>query len=119
MKRCCRDSTTHHALEKKRKQCHELMSFMVERTTETGQLRYYGDLYEPMAGCNYQVLYEVDMNKLHSLCSKAGLEIPNSPQWIRSPLKDLVLEEWRKHESNRNSNRPGGVSNPMFVGVRF
>lgn len=94
-------------------------SCVVVRTAETGQLRYYGDLYEPMAGCNYQVLYEVDMNKLHSLCSKAGLEIPNSPQWIRSPLKDLVLEEWRKHESNRNSNRPGGVSNPMFVGVRF
>jgi hypothetical protein len=46
-------------------------SCVVVRTTETGQLRYYGDLYEPMAGCNYKVLYEVDMNKLSSLLLKS------------------------------------------------
>jgi len=90
-------------------------SCVVVRTSETSNLRYYDDLYEPYEGCNYQILYEVPMSTLSSLCAKAGVAKPNMVQWIQSPLKDVVLEEWR---SQATSDRGGAISNPMFVGFR-
>ena len=91
-------------------------SCVVVRTAETGNLRYYGDLYEPAQGCNYEILYELPMSNMSSLCARAGVARPNGPQWIRSPLKDLVLKEW----SSQGSSSGGGQSfnGPMFVGFR-
>jgi len=90
---------------------------VVVRTAESGNLRYYDDLYEPAQGCNYQILYEVPMSNLPSLCAKAGVNRPNTPQWIRSPLKDLILQEWRSRATSGGGGQHS-ISNPMFVGFR-
>ena len=51
-------------------------SCVVVQTSETGNLQYYDDLYEPRPGCNYRILYEVPMSNLPSLCSRAGVPTP-------------------------------------------
>ena len=90
-------------------------SCVVVRTGETGNLKYYGDLYEPAQGCNYEILYELPMSNLPSLCARAGVSKPNGPQWIQSPLKDLVLQKWK---SQGTSGGGQSLSGPMFVGFR-
>ena len=71
---------------------------VVVRTAETVKLRYHDDLYEPMQGCNYQILYEVPMSNMPSLCAQAGVEKPDCVQWILSPLNEVVIREWHKQE---------------------
>lgn len=89
---------------------------VVVRTAETGKLRYHGDLYEPAQGCNYEILYEVPMSNLPSLCARAGVQEPDGPQWVRPPLKDIILQEWRSRSSS--GVRGHSTSKPMFVGFR-
>lgn len=84
-------------------------SCVVVQTSETDRLTYYDDLYEPQRGCNYKVLYEVPMSRLGSLCSKAGVETPHSVDWVKSPLKEVVLEEFKKYQEEAKYNRAGRI----------
>lgn len=72
---------------------------VVVSTSETRVLEYYDDLYEPR-GCDYKVLFEVPMNYLPTLCARAEVKEPNGPQWVRSPLKEIILEYWKQQCSN-------------------
>ena len=90
---------------------------VVVDTSESGNLQYFGDLYEPRPGCNYKILFEVPMDSLPSLYQKAGVARLNTVGWVKSPLKEVVLEYWRNNKSRSNYDY-GYVSNPMFVGIR-
>lgn len=87
-------------------------SAVVVKTTETEDLHYFDDLYEPRAGCDYEVLFEVDVDNLPMLCRKAGVDKPNIVGWVESPLKEVVLEHWsdRSPEAAKRAVVAAGVS---------
>ena len=71
---------------------------VVVKTTETNEnnLQYFGDLYEPRPDCDYKILFEVPMSKLPSLCKKARVNENSVGGWIKSPLKEVILEYWKR-----------------------
>lgn len=78
-------------------------SCVVVRTTETGSLSYFDDLYEPHPGCDYKILFEVPPERLASLCRKAGVNENSCGGWIKEPLKGVILNYW-KENPNAQSN---------------
>ena len=72
-------------------------SCVVVRTTETGSLSYFDDLYEPHPGCDYKILFEVPPESLSSLCKKAGVNENSCGGWIKEPLKGVILNYWKEN----------------------
>ena len=70
---------------------------VVVRTTETVSLLYFDDLYEPHEGCDYKILFEVPMDRMKSLCKKAGVNNITIVGWVESPLKEVILEYWKEN----------------------
>lgn len=71
-------------------------SAVVVKTAETDQFRYLDDLYDPHPQCKYTVLFTVPPREMPILCKKVGVKEPDTVGWVKSPLKEVILDYWKE-----------------------